>query len=109
MKDDSPPLTRRQLWAIARFDLGLSGREFGRLSYRTLDALLSRLNLRRETEDYRFGQVCAVVANCLSPRKGRPHAPHNFFGSLKGIEQRQSPLEMLAQIELINAQQNSRQ
>jgi hypothetical protein len=105
---DDKPLTRRQLWAIARFDLGLSGREFGRLSYRTMDALLARYNLRRETEDFRAGQICAIVANCLAPRKGRPHGPHNFFGSLKQIEQTQSPLEMLAQIELINATQNAK-
>jgi hypothetical protein len=59
-------------------------------------------------EDFRFGQVCAIVANCLAPKKGRPHGPHNFFGSLKPLEQRQSPMEMLAQIELINATQNAK-
>jgi hypothetical protein len=103
------PHSRRQLWAIARYDLGLSGHEFGRLSYRTLDALLARLNTHREMEDFRFGQVCAIVANGLLPRKGRPHTPANFFGSLKQVDQRQSPLEMLAQIEIINAQQNAKQ
>lgn len=60
-------------------------------------------------EDYRFGQVCAVVANCMAPRKGRPHTAANFFGSLKQMDHQQSPLEMLAQIEMINAIQNAKQ
>jgi hypothetical protein len=71
---------------------------------------MERLNVQRELEDFRAGQICAVMANCGAPRKGRPHQPSDFFSSLpKPTMQQQSPLEMLAQIEIINAQQNSKQ
>jgi hypothetical protein len=45
---------------------------------------MDRLHLRRKLDDFRAGQVCATIANCV-PRDGRPLAPEDFFSSLREI------------------------
>jgi hypothetical protein len=70
---------------------------------------LQRFNLQRQAEDFRAGQICTVVASCMAPSKGRPHRPSDFFSSLPRAEEKpQSPQEMLAVIEMINAMQNAK-
>jgi hypothetical protein len=70
-----------ELRAIALFDLGLSGLEFGRNNHRTLGALMERLKVRRVIEDFRAGQICSIIANSV-PRTGNALYPQDFFPSL---------------------------
>jgi hypothetical protein len=78
-------------------DLGIQGREFGRLSYRTLDALLKRRNLRVQQEDYRSGILCSLVANYISAmgKSRKTYTAGSFFSSLAEADRpAQSPDEM---------------
>lgn len=77
-------------------DFGIGGKEFGRLSYRTFDALLHRRNLRTQQEDYRSGALCSLVANYISAMGGS-HKTYNashFFPSLRELDKAQTPDEM---------------
>lgn len=99
----------RELWAIARVDLGIPGREFGRLSYRTLDALLHRRNLRTQQEDYRSGALCSIVANYISAmgRSRTNYTAAHFFPSLRDLDRPQTPDEMREILRDFNAMQRA--
>lgn len=73
----------------------LSGREFGRLSYRTMGALIDRVNVGRRLDDIRFGQVCATIGNAAGGKKNGAFQPADFFPSLRGPDSgRQTPAQM---------------
>lgn len=76
-------------------DLGLSGREFGRLSYRAFDALLHRRNLRTQQEDYRAGALCSLVANYISGMGGskKTYTAGHFFASLAEMAELDRPAQ----------------
>ena len=69
------------LWAIGRFDLGLSEQEFWRLTLRELAALLKRWRFDQERADWRAGMVASVIANIHRDRKRRskPFTPQDFM------------------------------
>ena len=97
------------MWAIARFDLGLSGAEFGRLNHRLLGALTERFHRRSQGEDWRFGLLCSVAANAAGGKgKGIGFAPEDFFPSLRIARKPPSAKAMHAWADMMNCMQNAR-
>lgn len=90
-----------ELWAIARKDLGLSGFEFGRLTFRAITALIDRVNMERRLADRRAGEICAIIATAaphLKRKGGGNFTAADFFPSLieEAPQKQQSPEEILA-------------
>ena len=61
--DGEAPISWLEWWAIARVDLQLSTREFGRLTPRKFAALIHRLEMKDEKQYIAAGIVASTVAN----------------------------------------------
>lgn len=86
---------------------GLSPAEAWALTLPEFVWLQDALVARERREDFRFGQVCAVLANVNRDKKRRNQAykPGDFFASLKTVAApgEQTPAAMLAKLELLTA------
>lgn len=51
------------MWAIARFDFGLTDDEFGDLTYKLFDALVARKESEEKKQFMRTGMVASAVMN----------------------------------------------
>lgn len=75
-----------ELWAIARYDLGLSEQGFAALTPRQFVALQKRLVLKNQALDYRAGVIASIVANCNRGEDTEPFQPSDFFPNLRALE-----------------------
>lgn len=96
LKADTPEWI--ELWAIARYDLELSEKEFWCLSIDQLDALLKRRNLELERQDFHAAMVCSTMANIFRNKKSRPYQPTDFIPNAKR-KAKQTPEQMIAIIQ----------
>ena len=83
-----------EVWAIARYDLGLTEDEFWNLSIDEFNALLKRHNLKQEREDSRAAMICTVIANIFRG-KGKPYKITDFMPSKPRQKRNQTPVEMV--------------
>ena len=67
-----------EMWAIARYDLKLSDREFLRMSLRQFRALTDRMDAKERMRRYCFG-----VLACASSWSTKPLRPADFFPDLE--------------------------
>jgi hypothetical protein len=81
-----------EVWAIARYDLGISEEEFWELSTDQFNALLKRHNLKQEREDSQIAMICAVIANIFRG-KGKPYKIKDFMPGKP--KRKQTPEEMV--------------
>lgn len=68
-----------QLWAIGRYDLGLSDEEFWRLTPAQFAALCDRMEAEREHAEYCAALVASTVANCNRAEGVEPFEPGLFM------------------------------
>lgn len=61
-----------ELWAFARYDLGLSDEEFWDLSVEQFNALIERHITEQENRDLRAAQICCVLANIHRDTRKKP-------------------------------------
>jgi hypothetical protein len=66
------------LWATARFDLGLSDEDFGKLNFALFHALLKRKQAADREEFLRAGIVAAAVINFSMGAPNTPVDPRDF-------------------------------
>lgn len=85
------------MWAIGRFDLGLSEDEIWRTSIAEFNALRERQLKHERRQDYRTLLICCTLINTiLRPRE--PLRPEDFLPAKP-----QTPQEQLAVIKMANA------
>lgn len=60
------------MWSVARCDLGLSDEQFWRLTPRLWAALVARYEEQQDRDDWRCGQIAAIIANSNRNAKTRP-------------------------------------
>jgi len=84
------------VWAIGRFDLGLSEEELWNLTLPEFNALLERKRERDERADLRAGTVAAVIANAFRSKGTRAYGPADFMPTLQRHERRQPWQKQLA-------------
>ena len=60
-----------------------------------------------ERQDMKFGQLCALIANAVTGKKGRTFKPEDFLLKTKADE-KPAWQEMLTQIEGLNASMGGR-
>jgi hypothetical protein len=84
-----------ELWAIARYDLGLSSREFWELSWDQFEALLARYKLSLERSDYHAALICAVLANIHRSKDSKVFRPQDFMPG-----KTQTPDDMLEKVKM---------
>jgi hypothetical protein len=70
------------LWAIGRYELGLSEADFWRLTMRQFDALRKLAQDVQDRADIRAGLIAATIANCTPFKEARSFTPADFFPSL---------------------------
>jgi hypothetical protein len=72
------------LWSVGVYDLGLTSEAFWALSPREYRALCDRQLEAQRAEDWRFGQLAALVAGVADRKKqdGTPFEPWDFFPSV---------------------------
>lgn len=82
------------MWAIARFDLGLSDKEFGAITPAMLDALLRRKQAREQQEFLRTGIVAAAIINfSMSPPK-EPVSARDFVPDFDGTKEEKEEFDL---------------
>lgn len=96
------------LWALARYDFGLTDAEFWRLSWARFLALLDRLVDARRRADYRAGLITAAIHNLVPRKSGRLAKPEDFFDLPVPRARFRSPEEMLSVAEKMNAAMGGR-
>lgn len=76
------------MWSIARFDLGLTDKEFGKLTLKKFEALLDRKMEADKRERLNFGIVAAMIYNCapFADEKREPMKATDFVPGMR-IEQ----------------------
>ena len=74
------------MWAVGRYDLGLTEEEFWGLTPRQYRALLDRHEEAQEWQDYRAGVIAATVVNMLKAKGGKTYKPTDFMPT-KGKKQ----------------------
>src|SRR6185312_12893062 len=72
------------MWAIARYDLGLTSDEFYALTPRQFDALLKRKEHADTMQEFLFGQLAAMTANFSMAPPKKPARPQDFMPSQWG-------------------------
>ena len=91
---------------MAFFDLGLSERDYNRMSLRTFIKILERKNLDEQRQDYRFAQIACILANAnRDPKKKRkPYKVQDFMITKQQKQKReQTPEEIMSMVEMLNA------
>lgn len=83
-----------ELWAIARYDLKLSDREFWDLSADQFSALLKRRSIELERQDFHAAQICCTLANIFRDKKSKAYQPADFMPNPKR-KTKQTPDQML--------------
>ena len=78
----------RELWAVARYDLGLSDREFGELTSVEFEALLDRRTEERNRAQLNAGIVAAAICNAFRGQDSKPVSPIDFVPDYKEKAQR---------------------
>ena len=73
------------VWALARFDLGMSEEAFWRSTPRMVYALIERWELEQERRDHRAGIVAATIANVNRRKNSKAYSPADF------VPQRRQP------------------
>lgn len=71
------------LWAIARFDLKLTTKEFGRLTPKLFDLLLKRKEVADKQEWRRAGVIAAAVVNFSMCHPEKMVSPEDFVPGKK--------------------------
>ena len=71
-------MTTLDLWAIARYDLGQTDEQFGRLTPWMFDLLLARWQAEEKKEFIRAGMVAAAVINFSSCHPDTPVSMMDF-------------------------------
>lgn len=68
------------MWSIAVYDYGLTTEQFKRLTPAQFYALSKRYDANKKQQDYGFGIVASVIANCnRNPDKQKkPFTPEDF-------------------------------
>lgn len=82
------------MWAVGRYDLGLTEEEFWGLTPRQYVALLERHEEAMEWEDYRMGVIASTIVNMLKAKGGKTFKPEDFMPTKR--RKKQTPEEMLA-------------
>ena len=69
------------LWAIARYDLGIADAEFWGLTLKKFDALTRRCNEIEKRNDWRAAMICASIyeQNRDKKKRARPFTPADFL------------------------------
>lgn len=96
LKADTPEWL--QLWALVRYDLKLSEKEFWELSVDQLEALVARRNLELERQDYHAALICWVLANIHRGPKQKPYQITDFMPNAKR-KAKQTPEQMISMLQ----------
>jgi hypothetical protein len=94
------------LWAVGRYDLGLSEDDFWDLWFNEYDELCKQHLAHEEAEDFRSAQIACLFANAFRDQKKRrsPFTIDDFMPSRAAEPKRnQTPEEMLTVVMAINA------
>jgi hypothetical protein len=83
-----------EMWAVARYDLRLSEKEFWGLTLKKFNCLLSRYFNFIERQDFHAGLICAVLANIHRDPKTKSFTPQDFMPG-KTKPEAQTPEQML--------------
>ena len=96
-----------RLWAIGRYDLGLSEDALWRLTLRRYDALHARWKAREHREDYRTATICAAFWEVFRDHDKRlsPYTPEDF---MPHYVTPQTPEQMLDAVKVIAATQGGK-
>jgi len=90
------------MWAIGRYDLGLTEQEFWKMTLRQFSLMVDRRNKRDEVErdraDFHAALICSVVASCHSKKSWKPK---EFMPTYTNTEQTWE--EQLNYIQILNA------
>ena len=93
------------MWSFGRFVLGLTDKQFWHLTLAQFNALAKRYLGAEERQDWRAGQICAVIANVNRDPKKRTQAyeAKDFMPSRRQQKKPLSDKQMLDQIMIANA------
>lgn len=94
------------LWAIGKYDLHLSDKEFWSLTLREFSALCDRRAIEVERADFRSSVLCSLVANAwFKKQSGGKFSYKDFMPELQAEEhkRKQTPEDMLNSIKLWQA------
>jgi len=89
------------LWAVGRYDLGLSEQELWGLNLKKLNALMERYNLvhkqKKKEADFRAGIISSTLANIYrdKKKKPRPYKPKDFMPQKKKKQTWKKQLQMV--------------
>ena len=72
------------MWAVARYDLGLTSEEFFRLTPRQYDALLKRREYETQQAEFLFAQLTSYFINFSMCHPKDPTKPRDFMPSMWG-------------------------
>ena len=88
---------------MGRYDLNLTEEEFWELTLKELNALIERFRSGQDWLNYRAALISSVIANTARDPKRKPTAyvPGDFMPG--GEHKSQTPKQMFATIELLNA------
>ena len=75
------------MWAVGRYDLGLTEEEFWHLTPRQFAALMERHEEAQEWEDYRAGVVACTIVNMLKTKGGKTYKPEDFMPTKRRKQQ----------------------
>lgn len=85
------------------YDLHLSDAQFWGLTLVEFNALMERLNLSIERENYRTGLVCALTANIHRDPKSKAFTPQDFMPGKAKPVRKQTPEDMLNIVKMLDA------
>lgn len=66
------------MWAIGRYDLGLTDNEFWGLTLLQFNKLCERHKEKRSADLFNSALICSVIAN-VNRQKGKPFTPQDFM------------------------------
>lgn len=78
-----------EIWAVARFDLGLPDKEIGKLNLMEYDALVERKRASDNRERFNAGIIAAAIINSVGGVDGKAVSPVEFVPDYKQIAKAQ--------------------
>jgi hypothetical protein len=87
------------LWAIGRYDLGLSEEDFWELTFCKFHALCKRKQIDDKLLDFRSGVIACTIANVHRKAGSKAYTPEDFMPSLKTAKKPKSAEQLRKQLE----------
>lgn len=79
------------MWAVARYDLGLTEEEFFDITPAQFFALVKRKNIETKEQDYRSGVIASNIVRVVCKQEdGKKYSPSYFFPSLRTDKEREA-------------------